>query len=134
MVCVNDWIGLHSPVWINGVNFTRCLIDSGSKVNLISVKDAIKHGFTYEMGGIKKIMGFNGSSSSMDGLMDSQTWLGPNGKPREVEFWVCSNTIIPLLGCLALTELGLMMDCRERNLADDQGNVMRCCVVHTLKN
>ena len=125
MLCVNDRIRLHSPVWINGVNFRRCLIDSGSKVNLISVKDAIKHGFTCEMGGIKKIMGFNGSSSSMDGFMDCQTWLGTNGKPREVEFWVCSNTTIPLLGCLALMELGLMMDCRERNLSDDQGRIKK---------
>ena len=33
MVCVNDQTALHSPVWINGVKSTRCLIDSGSVSN-----------------------------------------------------------------------------------------------------
>lgn len=68
MVCVNDQTAFYSPVWINGVKFTKYLIDSRSVVNLIIVKDAVKHGFTYKMGGIKKIMGFNGSSSLVDGL------------------------------------------------------------------
>ena len=42
MVCADDQTALHSPVWISSVKFTRCLIDSGSEVNLISVKYAIK--------------------------------------------------------------------------------------------
>lgn len=55
VVCVDDQTALHSPIWVNGVKFTRCLIDSGSEVNLISVKDAVKHGFIYKLHGIKKI-------------------------------------------------------------------------------
>ena len=30
MVCVNELTALHSPIWINGVKFMRCLIDYGS--------------------------------------------------------------------------------------------------------
>ena len=59
MVCVNDQTTVHSPVWINGVKFTRCLIDSGPEVSLTSVKDAIRHGFMHELGGVKEISGFN---------------------------------------------------------------------------
>ena len=125
---------MHSPIWINGVQFTRCLIDSGSEVNLISVKDAIKQGFGYELGGIKKISGFNGSSSPVDGLMDCETRLGPRGNTKKVEFLVTPNVTIPILGCLALNELGLMMDCKERIPMDDQGNIVRCSAVHNLKN
>ena len=134
MVCIEDQTALHSPVWINGIKFTRCLIDSGSEVNLISVKDAIKHGFSYELGGIKKISGFNGSSSPVDGLMDCEIRLGPSGETKKVEFLVTPNVTIPILGCPALTELGLMMDCKERILMDDQGNIVRCSAVNNLKN
>lgn len=55
MVCADGQTALHSPVWINGVKFTPCLMDSGSEINLISGKDPVKHGFMYELGGIKKI-------------------------------------------------------------------------------
>ena len=86
MVCVEDQTALHSPIWINGVKFTRCLIDSGSEVNVISVKDAVKNGFVYELGGIKKISGFNGSSSPVDSLMDCDIRLGQSGETKKVEF------------------------------------------------
>ena len=88
----------------------------------------------YELGGIKKIPGFNGSSSPIDGLMDCEIRLGPSGDTKKVEFLVTPNVTIPILGCPALTELGLMMDFRERVLIDDQGNVVRCSAVHNLKN
>ena len=133
MVCVNDQTALHSPVWINGVKFTRCLIDSGSEVNLISVKDAIKHGFGYELGGIKTISGLNGSSSPVDGLMDCDIRLGPSGGTKEVDFLVAPNVTIPILGCPALTKLCLVMDWKEKILTDDQGNVVRCSAVHNRK-
>ena len=41
---------LHTPIWLNGVRFPQCLIDIGSEVNLIYVRDAIKYGMHYEMG------------------------------------------------------------------------------------
>ena len=69
MVLVEDLTALHTPVWINGVRIPRCLIDTGAEVNLMSVKDAIKYGFSYDMGGIQKIRGFNGGVSAVDGTM-----------------------------------------------------------------
>ena len=134
MVCIEDQTALHAPVWINEVKFAHCLIDLGSEVNLILVKDAVKHGFTYELGGIKKIFGFNDSNSPVDGLMDYEIRLGPSGNTAKVEFLVTSNVTIPILGCPDLAVMGLMMDCKGQILTDDQVNVIRCFAVHNLKN
>ena len=90
MVCVEDQTALHTPVWLNGVRIPRCLIDTGAEVNLISVKDAIKYGFSYDMGGIQKIKGFNGGISAVDGVMECDLRLGPCGEPKKVEFLVTS--------------------------------------------
>ena len=110
---------LHSPVWIDGVKFTPCLIDSGSEINLIWVKEAIKHGFGYELGGIKRISGYNGRSSPINGLMDCDIRLGPSGETKKVESLVTPNVTILILKCPLLTELGLMMEYKERILMDD---------------
>ena len=99
-----------------------------------SVKDAVKHGFTYELGGIKKIFGFNGSNSPVDGLMGCEIRLGPSGNTAKVEFLVTPNVTIPILGCPDLAVMGLMMDCKGQILTDDQVNVIRCFAVHNLKN
>ena len=134
MVCVDDQTALHSPVLISRVKFMRFFINSGAEVNFSSVKDAVNHGFMYDMDGIKKISGFNGSSSIVDGLMDCETRLGTSGETRKVEFLVTPIVTITILGCSALTKLGFMMECKEMILLDDHGNVIRCSAVHTLKN
>ena len=100
MVLVEDQTALHTPVWINGVRLPRCLIDTGAEVNLISVKDAIKYGFSYDMGGIQKVRGFNGGVSAVDGTMVCDLRLGSCGEPKKVEFLVTSAATIPIIGCL----------------------------------
>ena len=134
MVLVEDQTALHTPVWINGVRIPRCLIDTGAEVNLISVKDAIKYGFSYDMGGIQKVRGFNGGVSAVDGTMVCDLRLGPCGEPKKVEFLVTSAATIPIIGCPTLSELGVHMDCQERILFDEAGNVVRCSAVSALKN
>ena len=134
MVCVEGQTAFHTPVWINGVKIPRCLIDTGAEVNLISVRDAIKYGFSYNLGGIQKIRGFNGGISAVDGTMECDMRLGPCGEPRRVEFFVSSASTIPIIGCHALSELDIRMDCQERILFDDAGNVVRCSAMSALKN
>ena len=116
VIGIQDQTALHTPVWINGVKFNRCLIDTGSEVNLISVKDAIKHGFVYELAGIKKIRGFNGSSSFVDGSMECEIRLGPCGELHRVEFLVTSVATIPIIGCPTLADMAISVDCQERIL------------------
>ena len=55
-------------------------------------------------------------------------------EPKRVEFLVTSASTIPIIGCPALSELGIKMDCQERILFDDAGNVVRCSAVNALKN
>ena len=119
---------------VNGIKFPRCLIDTGSEVNVISVKDATKHGFEYEMGGIQRITGFNGTTSGVDGMMMREVQLGPCGEPKEVEFLVTPGPTIPIIGCPTLADLRISLDCQERILSDEQGNVVRCSAVFTPKN
>ena len=59
--------------------------------------------------------------------------LGLSGDTKQVEFLVTPNVTIPILECPALTELGLMMDCKKKILMDDEGNVVRCSAIHKQK-
>lgn len=118
----------------NGIKFRRCLVDTGAEVNLISVKDVIKYGFSYNLGGIQKIKGFNGGVSPVAGVMECDIRLGPCGDPKKVEFLVTSDTTIPIIGCPALAELGIQMDFQERILFNDEGNVVRCSASNRLKS
>ena len=45
-----------------------------------------------------------------------------------MEFLVTSATTIPIIGCPTLSELGVRMDCQERILFDEAGNIVRCSV------
>ena len=134
MVCVEDKTAFHTLIWINGVRIPRCLIDIRAEVNLISVRDAIKYGFSYNLGGIQNIRGFNGGISAVDGVMECDMRLGPCREPKRVEFLVTSASTIPIIGCPALSELGIKMDCQEKILFHDAGNVVRCSTVNALKN
>ena len=75
MFSIADQTSLHTTIWINGVKLYRCLIVSRSEINVIYVKDVTKHGFEYELGGIQKISGFNGSTSVVDGMMKCRVQL-----------------------------------------------------------
>ena len=133
-VFVEDQTALHASVWINDVRIPRCLIDTGAEVNLISIKDAVKYGFSYDMGGIQKVKGFNGEVSAVDGTMMGSLRLGSCGEPKKVEFLVTSAATIPIIGYPTLSEMGIRVDCQERILFDEAGNIVRCSAVSALKN
>ena len=98
------------------MRFPRCLIDTGSEVNLISMRDVINHGMQYEMGGIEAIRGFNGKTSPFNGLLHCKIRLGPCGEGKDAEFLVTSAVSIPINGMPTLSDLEVMVDCRERLL------------------
>ena len=134
MIHIEDQTALHTPIWINGIKFPRCLIDTGSEVNVISVKDATKHGFEYEMGGIQRITGFNGTTSGVDGMMMCEVQLGPCGEPKKAEFLVAPGPTTPIIGCPTLADKQISLNCQERILADEQGNVVRYSATFVPKN
>ena len=114
------------PAWLDEFRFPRCLVDTGSEVNLISMRDVVKHGMQYEMGGIEAIRGFNGKTSPVDGLLRCKIRLGPCGEGKDAEFLVTSAVSIPIIGMPTLSDLEVMVDCRERLLQDNCGNVVKC--------
>lgn len=116
------------------MKFSRRLIDIGAEVNLITVKDAINNGSFNDMGGIQMIKGFNDGSSPVDGIMECEILLGPCGDAKKVEFQVTPIATIPIIGCPTLSELGMRLDFQERIIFVVQRNVVRCPVVHCLKN
>ena len=97
------------------------------------VKDAIKHGLSYETGGNQIIRGFNGGISPVDRITECEMRLGPCNNAKKVEFLVTPATTIPIICCPTLSELGIRMDYQGRIIHDEQGNTVRCSTVHCLQ-
>ena len=70
----------------------------------------------YKMGGIEAIRRFNGMPSLVDGLMRCEIRLGPCGEVKEADFLVISVVTIPIIGLPTLSNIEVMVDCRERLL------------------
>lgn len=46
---------MYTPASIGGIKFARCLIDTGTEANVISIADTMKHGFAFALGGIQEL-------------------------------------------------------------------------------
>ena len=51
---------VYAPIQLDGIKFSRCLIDTGSQVNLIPKADVTRNQFVVSKNEIKEIYGFNG--------------------------------------------------------------------------
>ena len=127
---------LYTPAEINGAKFSRCLIDTGSEVNLIPSRDVTKHGFQYDPAGVKKIAGFNGSTGRVLGSLEGSTKYGPCQEERMLSFLVTPEISVPILGLPALATFELLVDPMDRTLISrEDGQVVHCsAVTHTPKN
>ena len=121
---------LYTPIDINGVRFPRCLVDTGSKINLISVKDATKYGFSWRPAGIQSIKGFDGTESPVQDTFYGELRIGPCEDAVGVDFVVTSKVSVPIIGFPTLHELGLSMDSRNHELVHQKtGEVVRCSAI-----
>ena len=126
---------MYTPAYIRGVRFPKCLIDTGSQVNLIPLKLLTKHGLFFDKAGIQKVQGFNGSEGSIIGSLTCPVQIGSGSTERELEFLVCPSVSNPILGLPALQKFGLMVDCENRELCEVlTRRVVRCIVVQKPKN
>ena len=126
---------LYTPAVINDVRFSRCLVDTGSEVNLISIRDAIKHGFAFSPGGVQRIRGFNGSESAVNGMMKCCLQVGTSMSCHDAEFLVTADVTVPVIGLPALSALGISVDCKSHELTDlKTGDVVRCSAATCPKN
>ena len=126
---------MYTPAKVNGIPFRRCLVDTGSQANVISVRDATKYGISYRPGGIQRLEGFNGSVSPVCGMVDCEVSFGPGNETRKVEFVVTSDVTVPILGLPALQDFQVLVDCAAHELVDAKtGNTVRCSMVEAPKN
>ena len=86
---------MFTPVSVNGVKFSRCLVDTGSEVNLIPTRAITANGFSYSPGEISAIKGFNGHEGQIIGGLLAQVQLGPMIEPKQVCFWVSPDVQLP---------------------------------------
>ena len=119
---------LYTPADIGGHAFRKCMIDTGSEVNVLPMKEAVRFGIAYDPCAITQILGFNGSASPVDGMASCRLKVEPCEKEVEAQFLVTSGLSGgPILGFPALESLGLTVSCTERELVcANSGKVVRC--------
>ena len=125
---------LYTPAFIDGVRFSRCLIDTGAEVNLVPKASVVKYGFSFDKSGIKMLSGFDGTKSAVDGAFSGTLKIGP-AKHDDVEFLISSSISIPIIGLPTLSALGISVDCGAGELTEKStGHTVQCSVVFSQKN
>ena len=119
---------LYTPAEIDGHAFRRCMVDTGSEVNVLPLKEAVRFGIPYDPCAITQIIGFNGSPSPVEGLASCSLSVAPCEGSVVGKFLVTSGVSGgPILGFPALEALGLGVDCSTRELSHKtSGKVVRC--------
>ena len=122
---------LHTPCWLNGQKVQKCLIDTGSEVNLMSLRDATRRSIPYAPGGVRAIKDFSGDVTSVMGIAVCDMNFLPNVDTTQVEFLVVRNLSDgPIIGMPTLSAFGLGVDCVRPGLFEvSTGKVLSCSVV-----
>ena len=118
---------MFTPLWVQGVKIDRCLVDTGSEVNVFPLKDMTKNGFSYSLDGVHLIKSFDGSVSKSLGKFEGSARFGPSKDERGMEFLVSEHVAYPIIGLPTLKEFDLNIDCKKHELVDGQsGSIVRC--------
>ena len=126
---------LFAPAIIAGQFFRRCLIDTGATSNLLPHREAVRYGIAFDPCAIKRIMGFNGATSQVEGGTYCEVNMSPCTEAVSTLFLVTKGLSgFPILGLPALSALGLSVDCGKRELVDKEtGRMARCSAAFKLR-
>ena len=125
---------LYTPALVNGSRFSRCLIDTGSEVNVMPKSAAVKFGYTISKAGVKALIDFHGGSSAVDGSTALELQIGPT-TIKGCEFLISPAISVPIIGMPALHALGITVDCMAGELVEKTtGATVKCSVVKKQKN
>ena len=125
---------LYTPAMVNGFRLSRCLIDTGSEVNLLPKSVAVKYGFTMNKAGVSMLLDFHGGSSAVEGSTALDLQIGPTTM-QGCEFIISPAISVPIIGLPALQTLGIRVDCAEGELVEKTtGATVKCSVVQKQKN
>ena len=118
---------MFTPISVNGVKFSRCLVDTGSEVNLIPTRAVTANGFSYSPGEISAIKGFDGHEGQIIGGLLAQVQLGPMTEPKQIRFWVSPDVQYPIIGLPTLKECGMLVDCTSHCLVERTSGLSVSC-------
>lgn len=126
---------MYTPADINGIRFPRCLIDTGSEVNIFPLRFCTKYGFSYGPGSVKVLKGFNGAEGSVLGAMEATLKVGRDFSIVPAEFIVSSEISVPIIGLPTLKDMKIQVDCEGHELVHrESGSVVRCSMTTIQKN
>ena len=118
---------LYTPITVGGVRFPRALVDTGSEVDLLPMREVQKHGLTYSPGGVKVIKGYDGTKGAVAGSLTCGLSFGPRKEEKRVEFLVCPKLGVPIISCGTLRSFGYAVDCMNSELCDvASGDTVKC--------
>ena len=120
---------------INGLQFRKCLIDTGSECNMISVKMATQHSLPYTRTEVKGIKGFNSQIyDDIEGEMEVDLSFGPTGATKKAMFYVVPGCPSPLVGLPTLVDFELLIDVADRKITEKKtGKIIGCSVTNKFK-
>ena len=77
---------MYTPASIGGLKFSKCLVDTGSEANVISIGDVIKHELSFLPGGVHELRDFDNQEVPIQGSFTSHVIVGLVVEPKEVVF------------------------------------------------
>ena len=120
---------MYTPATIGDVSFPRCLVDTGSEVNILPVRDVTKHRFAYDPAAVKVVKSFDGKNGTILGGLTCSLSIGPEKEPKQANFLVCPDIDVPIVGFPTLNEFGLTVDCEKHEISSSKsGQVVHCSV------
>ena len=128
---------LYTPICINGHVFRKCLIDTGSEVNVMALRDATKYGIAFDPKCHQADYWIQWSKVPGGRYGDVRHCGGPMHKDViKAQFIISSgHGGDPILGFPALNELGLTVNCKQRELTEQStGLVVHCAATTRQEN
>ena len=122
-----------TPIKVDNIRFPECLVDTGSEVNLIPLKDVKENGLIVSPGRIQAIKAFDGRRAEILGTISGKLQFGPKQDGGMAEFLVSGGITQPVIGLPTLKDFGFSVDCVNHSLNNvDTGEMVRCSAVEPL--
>ena len=106
----------------------RGLIDTGAQANIIPLSLVTKQGWVYQPATITTIRSYNNETAPVAGVLKCSLKFGPMKKAEDVEFLITSGLSDPIIGIGTLQMFGMTVNCRERTLQNQSGEIVKCAM------
>ena len=123
---------MHTPIWVNGVKFEKCLVDPGSQTNLVPLKEMTRSGIPF-VSEVNWVRAYDNTIGKTMGRFAASLKIG-SIEEKEVDFLVSDNIDFPFVGLQTLGDMGFNVRCKEHELHHEKsGETVRCTAVSMAK-